>query len=324
MPLFALLLTLVIEQFRPLPARSALSTLAASVADAAERNLNAGQARHGMYAWLVLVGGLGLLTLLVHLLAGWMAWLLALAFNVVVLYLTLGFRQFSHAYTAIREAVEAGELDRARRELTAWKQHDDPAFDAGPLEAEELIRQALEHGLLLSQRHVFGVFFWYVLLPGPMGPVMYRCADYLARRWNRGQAAGAALPPDRFGEFARVAFAWCDWLPARLTAAGFAIVGDFEGALYCWRRVAADGPLPAGEPRPDSRTVLLAAASGALGTRLLAAGEAARHFNEPGLEGAGLAEPQPRSLAIGAALIWRAVVLWLGLLLLLSLVHWFT
>ena len=27
-------------------------------------------------------------------------------------------------------------------------------------------------------------------------------------------------------------------VPARLTALGFAVVGDFEGAVYCWRQAA--------------------------------------------------------------------------------------
>ena len=37
--------------------------------------------------------------------------LAALAFDVVVLYLTLGFRQFSHYFTDIREALDHGDED---------------------------------------------------------------------------------------------------------------------------------------------------------------------------------------------------------------------
>ena len=47
------------------------------------------------------------------------------------------------------------------------------------------MRQAIEHGLLLSQRHVFGVFFWFVVLPGPIGAVVYRLAEHVSRAWNR-------------------------------------------------------------------------------------------------------------------------------------------
>ena len=62
----------------------------------------------------------------------------------------------------------------------------------------------MERGVLLAHRHVFAVLFWFVLLPGPIGPVLYRLAEYVARRWNRPRTD--ALPPDRFGDFAHRAF----------------------------------------------------------------------------------------------------------------------
>ena len=128
-----------------------------------------------------------------------------------------GFRQFSHHGTEIQIALANGDLNAARRELTAWKQQSDPAFTAADLSPDEVVRQAIEHGLLLAQRHVFGVFFWFVVLPGPMGAVVYRLAEHVSRVWNRPPLAGT--PPDLFGDFARRAFAWIDWIPARLDVA---------------------------------------------------------------------------------------------------------
>jgi adenosylcobinamide-phosphate synthase len=317
----ALILTLLLEQLRPLPARSALSAAVESVADGAERNLNAGRRRHGMYAWLLVVAGGTLAAGAVYAVAWQLSVFVALAVNVVALYATMGFRQFSHPITQIQIALDAGDLDGARRALTQWRKHDDPSFDASAMPVEEVVRVTMERGIVLSHRHVFGVFFWFVLLPGPMGPVLYRAADYVARRWNRQSATGA--PPDRFGVFAQRAFAWIDWLPTRLTALGFAIVGDFEGAIYCWRQAGRQSP-PAELPGPDGRTLLLAAASGALGVRLMTAPESARLFDEPGQEGAGLAEPEPRRLQSGIGLVWRALILWLVLLLLLTLAGWLT
>lgn len=313
----ALVLTLLIEQARPVPAANPVYVAVWSLAEAAERNLNAGRRRHGLYAWLALVLGCSLAAWLVHAVLASVAWVAALAFNVIVLYFTLGFRQFSHHYTEIQGALDRGDLAAARRQLTEWKRSDDPSFSAAELEAPEVVRQAIEHGLLLAQRHVFGVLFWFVLLPGPTGAIAYRLADYLARAWNRPRADG--LPPDRFGEFAQRAFAWIDWLPARLTALGFAIVGDFEGTIHCWRRVAAaaEGPLGA-----DARTLLLGAASGALGTRVMSAAAAARYFDETAAEGGALAEPGVPTLRSVVGLVWRALVLWLALLLLLTLAAW--
>ena len=315
----ALVLTLILEQLRALPAQHPLSGTIEAIADGAERHLNAGRRRHGMYAWLLVVGGAAVAVGIVYWVAASISWIVALAVDVGVLYLTLGFRQFSHHFTEIQVALDNGDLATARRELTAWKLPHEDGYNAADLDAAEIVRQSIEFGLLLSHRHVFGVLVWFVLLPGPIGPVVYRLSDYLARRWNRPPAG--AQTPDRFGDFARRVFAWIDWLPARLTALAFAIVGDFEGAIYCWRQVARV-PSIEGVPGPDNRALILGAASGAIGTRIMSTAETARYFDEAGQEVAALAEPEPRTLRSVVGLVWRALVLWLVVLLLLTLAAW--
>jgi adenosylcobinamide-phosphate synthase len=272
-----------------------------------------------VYAWLLVVIGLSFAVGAAYAVAASISVVLGLIDNVAVLFFALGFRQFSHRGTEIQIALANGDLNAARRELTAWKQQSDPTYTAADLPQDEVVRQAIEHGLLLAQRHVFGVFFWFVVLPGPMGAVLYRLAEHVARVWNRPPPGGT--PPDRFGEFARRAFAWIDWVPSRLTSLGFAIVGDFEGAIYCWRQVARHAPAD-GMPSPDSRTLILATASGALGLRLMPTAEAVRHFDEAGNEGAGLAEPTVAALRSVVGLVWRAMLLWLVLLLALTLANW--
>lgn len=314
----ALLLVLLIEQVRPVPARNPVYAGAEWIADGAERSLNAGAPRHGLYAWLAVVVGATLAAGIVYAAAASVSWFLALALNLIVLYFTLGFRQFSHPFTEIQIAIANGDLDAARRELTAWKGQSEAGYSAADLDASEVVRQAMELGVLLAHRHVFGVLFWFVVLPGPMGPVFYRLSDYVARRWNR--PGRAPLPADEFGRFAQRAFAWIDWAPARMSALGFAMVGDFEGAVYCWRKVKGAG----GFPGVESRAVVLGAASGALGIRIMSSAESARYFDEPGQEGAGLREPDsatPRSMV---GLAWRSLILWLILLLALSLAGWVT
>lgn len=315
----SLVITLLLEQLRPLPRSNPVYSAVRQVSGWAERNLNAGRRRHGVYAWLLVVVGLALVVGAVHEVASSISPFLGLVVNVAVLFVSLGFRQFSHHGSEIQIALANGDLTAARRELTAWKQQSDPAFTAADLSQDEVVRQAIEHGLLLAQRHVFGVFFWFVVLPGPMGAVVYRLAEHVARVWNRPPLTGT--PPDQFGDFARRAFAWIDWIPARLTSLGFAIVGDFEGAIYCWRQVARETPAD-GMPAPDSRTLILATASGALGMRLLPAAEAVKHFDEVGNEGAGLAEPTVAALRSIVGLVWRAMLLWLALLLALTLASW--
>ena len=78
--------------------------------------------------------------------------LLALAFNIGVLYLTLGFRQVSHYFTDLQVAVKAGDIDRARILLDEWR-----GASGVVRSREEVIRLAIEEALLASHRNVFGV-----------------------------------------------------------------------------------------------------------------------------------------------------------------------
>ncbi len=311
----ALLATLMLEQAFALPLDNPVYALASALSDTAEHHLNAGRPRHGAYAWIALVVGAVLLTGAVFYAARSLHWVVALLVDVAVLYFAFGFRQFSHPLTRIQAALEAGDVNAARRLLIDLKRGSDPGFRGLDLSPGEIARQSIDVGLLQAHRHVFGVLFWFVLLPGPVGAVMYRMAEFVSRRWNPRPAPGsAALPGDRFGQFAATAFDVIDWVPARLTALGFAIVGDFEGAVYCWRRISASK-----HAQPTSaRTLILGAASGALGIRLLGETESARIFDEPGQEGAGLAEPDPRAMRSAVGLVWRALVLWMILLLLLT------
>ncbi len=122
-------------------------------------------------------------------------------------------------------------------------------------------------------------------------------------------------PPGRFGEFARRAFHALDWLPARFTAASFAIVGDFEDAVYCWRTQAARWPDPL-------LGLVLAAGAGALGVRLgspIARGAVVEDRPELGLG----EEADTPFLDSAIGLIWRALVLWLALLLVVGIARAF-
>jgi adenosylcobinamide-phosphate synthase len=311
----ALLATLLLEQAFALPTDNPVYAMATALSDSTARQLNAGRPRHGVYAWISLVGGAVLATGVAFYAARSVHWVLALLLDVAVLYFAFGFRQFSHPLTRIQAALEGGDVDGARQLLTALKRRTDPTFRAGDLSPGEIARQAIAIGLLEAHRHVFAVLFWFVLLPGPVGAVMYRLAEFVARRWNpRPPPGSVTLPADGFGRFAAAAFQAIDWIPARLTALGFAIVGDFEGAVYCWRRAVA-----AARSQPvSSQTLILGAAGGALGFRVLGETESARLFDEPGLEGAGLSEPDPRAMRSAVGLVWRALVLWMLLLLLLT------
>jgi adenosylcobinamide-phosphate synthase len=114
--------------------------------------------------------------------------------NVAVLYVTLGFRQFSHHFTRIRDALDAGDEFAARQALADWQQ-----VDASEVPRSEVVRHVIEYSVLAAHRHVFGVLFWFSILSalglGPLGAILYRMAEYLSRAWSRKGRKGCGRRP---------------------------------------------------------------------------------------------------------------------------------
>jgi len=104
----------------------------------------------------------------------------------------------------------------------------------------------LEYSLLAAHRHVFGVFFWFVALStvglGPAGAVLYRMAEFASRYWSYKSQVTGTPTHDRLMGLSQTLFSWLDHVPARLTAFGFAVVGNFEDAVDAWRRHITDCP----------------------------------------------------------------------------------
>ena len=325
MGFLSLIIALLVEQVRPLRSNNVAHDAVRAASELIERNFNAGERQHGVLAWIVVVVPPTLAAWVIYYLLIRAHPFLGLAWNALVLYLTLGFRQFSHYYTDIQVALADNDLDRARALLTEWKRDGDPSFSGADLALSDICRLAIEEALIASHRHVFGVFFWFVLMPGPSGAVLYRLADFLSRRWNPSIRNGPvnSAPPEPFGLFAQRAFQWIDWLPVRLTAIGFAVVGNFEDAVFSWRNYARQWSDP-------SRGILLAAGTGALGVRLGPMARAASESStptidptasgdDPGSDAILGVEASPAALRSGVGLVWRSMLLWMLLLLLLSL-----
>jgi adenosylcobinamide-phosphate synthase len=326
MNFFAVLFALLIEQIKPLPRDNWVHETLVSWVGWTGRNFDAGRERHVVVVWCITVLTPSLAAAALFLLAAHYSLLLALAVNVTVLYLTLGFRQFSHYFTDIRGALERGDEDEARRLLGQWRH-----LDVSELPRTEVLRHVIEHSLLAAHRHVFGVFFCFIALSavglGPAGAVAYRMAEFTGRYWAFKSRTLDALANQRLMQFSERLFELIDHLPSRLTAFGFAVVGNFEEAVNGWRR-------DAGLWTHDNEGILLAAAAGAIGVQL--GGQAA-----PGVSPdrpnaidttseartAGSTGSTPGAAPLGAhlqsvvGLVWRSVVLWLLLTALLSLAN---
>jgi adenosylcobinamide-phosphate synthase len=304
MSLLSLIAALLLEQWRPLADRHKLLQPLSRYSAFFEEQFDAGESYQGAIAWLGVVLPAVLGAGLVYWLAGRVSPLLALAVNIAALYVTMGFRQSSHYFTGIRLALREDDLPRARSLLAQWR-----GFSDSELTGEEVVRLSIEKALTASHRHVFGVVFWFAILPGPTGAILYRLAVFLMGRW--GTPAPAAQG-SRFGDFARRAFVVLEWIPVRVTAAAFAVVGDFEDAVYCWRTQAARWP-------DRLLGIVLAAGAGALGVRLgMPIPSGADIVDRPELGVGDEAEVAHLDSTVG--LVWRALVLYLVMMFLIAAV----
>ena len=326
MSFFAVLFALLIEQLKPLPRGNAVHDGLSDWLRFTGRNFDAGLDHHAWVVWTITVIVPALLAWGVFAALAQVSLLLALAWNVAVLYITLGFRQFSHYFTDIRDALDRGDEAEARRLLSEWRH-----LDTSELPRTELLRHVIEHSLLAAHRHVFGVFFWFVLLSslglGPAGAVLYRMAEYASRYWAFDSRTLDALANPRSMVVSQGLFNLLDHVPARLTAFGFAVVGNFEEAVTCWRRNAGLWHHP-------NEGIVLAAAAGAVNVQLgggAAPGvtpDRSRTFDSgipaQDMQADGSTPGVPpvldhlRSIV---GLVWRSVVLWMFLLAMLSLAN---
>ncbi|HCE10761.1 MAG TPA: CobD/CbiB family protein [Oxalobacteraceae bacterium] len=316
MTFLSILFALLIEQLKPLRADNPIYAGVKALAVRMEGWFNAGQAQHGRMAWMAMMAALMIPTALIYWLCMKISPFAAFAWNILIVYLTLGFRHYSHYFTSIQLALNAGDDASARSLLAEWTGQETAGLDAG-----EISRVAVEAALVTTHRNVFGVFFWFLMPIGPACAVMYRVAEYLARAWNEPDH----MKNEAFGSFAATAFYWIDWIPARLTAVAFAVVGNFEDAIYAWRNFADRW-------QDEAIGIILSSGGGAMGVRLgTAAVNAADVLPVDAAVVDSIAieadsppgeEPTVRALQSTVGLVWRALLLWMLLLLLLSLAVW--
>ena len=305
MSLLCVVAALFLEQLRPLSHPTVFELAFDRYAGRVAQHFNAGEAFHGAIGWLlgvvpwvvvVLVVQDGLTAL--NPLLGW-------AFAVAVLYACINFKPATQSYASIADALRAGELDRARELLAQWRGEAPASWSEA-----EIARAALETILVHAYRDLLAVLAWFVVLPVPVGAVLYKLSAFLADKWGRrtDEEFGA------FGHFASRALWLLDWVPLRLTAIGFAVAGDLEDALHCWRTQARSWPDP-------EAGVILASGAGALGARLGGPLANERGVNYRPALGTG-DEPDVNYMQSALGLIWRTLVIWLIVLLLVTLARW--
>ncbi|MDR2219397.1 MAG: CobD/CbiB family protein [Methylobacillus sp.] len=305
MSFFLLIFALVLGYHRPESQPDWLHNLVRPYAAWLEHNFNDGRKRHGTLAWVIGV-------LIPVLVAGVVSYALFSAnevlgaiFSLLMLYLALRVGRFGRMPEQIAKKLRAGQLDEARDLLVEWQGGDALSYDA-----THIAKAGIERTLQNAHYELFAPIFWFLIFSaaglGAAGVLLYRLSWLLKNEWGEGQGD--------FGKFPARVFNWLDWLPARVTAAGFAVAGDFEDAVYCWRTQAAEWP-------NEAQGIILASGAGALGVRLgnpLPAQDVPEYRPELGMGD----EPDADYLQSATGLVWRVLVVMLGLMLLLSFAHW--
>ena len=216
-----------------------------------------------------------------------------LLFELGLLYLALGGHSLVAHSSAVAMALRAGDLPAAREAVGMIVSRDTSELDESAISAAA-VESVLENG----NDAIFGALFWF-LLAGAPGVVLFRLVNTLDAMWGYRN--------ERYRDFGWAAARLDDllnFIPARLTALSYALLGQGRRALRCWQRQGRIWKSPNAGP-------VMAAGAGSLGLRL---GGAAIYHGElqvrPALGEGRL--PVVEDIERANRMVWRAVALWLA------------
>jgi adenosylcobinamide-phosphate synthase len=225
------------------------------------------------------------------------------AATVALLYLALGHRSLRQHAAAVAAALRRDDLPAARAQVGRMVSRDCARLDRAGI-AGATVESVLENG----NDAVFGALLWFALAGAP-GAVAYRLVNTLDAMWGYRNA--------RYRDFGWSAARLDDvlnYLPARLTAISYALLGRTHDALTCWRAQAPAWKSPSAGP-------VMAAGAGALGVRLGGPACYGGQRQERPPLGSGAA-PGAHDIDRALALVGRAVLLWLFGFWALALFAW--
>lgn len=268
------------------------------------------QSRWGGLGWfnsprgvlLVLAPGViavGLLQYALSTGSGAIAWLVMLAFSVIVLIFCIGNRGTDTRIEEYQHALERGDSEGAYLHVRELLQGREPE---GPV---DLNRMVIETLLVRNHERLLAILFWFVVL-GPVGAVLYRSTAQL-----KGVVHSGRRFDENFVEAALRLQALLDWIPARITAFCYGIIGSFVDAIQQWRTA---GPEWSTDMATGNRGVLINSGIGSL--RL---GDYDAQLDAP-----PELDDLRTSITDVQALIQRTVIVWITGFAVLTIVGWLT
>lgn len=200
---------------------------------------------HGVSAWALAVLPAVLLVYGLARIPYWGWWL-----ELLVLYWALGLKSLSQQALSIAQALRLGDVAGARQALAELLGRPIAASEAESV-AASAAASVLERGAC----SVLACLFWFALLGAP-GVMLYRLSLALDALWGYRDERYV-----RFGWAAARIFDALIWLPVRLTAMTYALLGHTGKAARCWQQQAR-------HQRRSRTGMLIAAGAGAMQLRL--------------------------------------------------------
>jgi len=152
-----------------------------------------------------------------------------LVLAIVILFFSLGPKDIGEDVSEYCHAIEDDDEERIDETAKALIEGDIPDT------AEQRMRKVEESVCVQANNRLFAVVFWFVLL-GPVGAWAYRVTDLIRRRAVFNALREIDSGHDAVLAAAEMIHGWLAWIPARLTAIGYAMSGSFDGALRAWRK----------------------------------------------------------------------------------------
>ncbi len=153
-----------------------------------------------------------------------------MAFAIVALFFSLGPKDIGEDVDDYCRALEDADEDRIQQTAKAIVEGEVPEDEL------QRIHKVEESVCVQANNRLFAVIFWFVLL-GPLGAWAYRVTDLIRRRavFTAARDGSEDSSTALFRDAAVLLHGWLAWVPARLTALGYAVAGHFDAALGAWR-----------------------------------------------------------------------------------------
>lgn len=220
---------------------------------------------------------------------------LAIIVEAVLLYFAIGNQSLAQHATAVSNALIQSDLPLARQQVQMMVSRD-----TENMQDEDISRATIESVLENGNDAIFAAIFWFLVLGGP-GVILYRLSNTLDAMWGYRNGRYHA-----FGWFAARVDDVLNWVPARLAALTYALMGQTRNALYCWKTQAKSW-------KGINPGVVMASGAGAMGLTL--GGLAQYHGQQVArpLLGRGT-KPNALSIKASVQLVQRSLWLWLGVI----------